>query len=45
MLGERAEDAPASEMSRVSTSTSAALAKAETMGRSECVARAGASSV
>ena len=36
---------PASEMSRSSTSTPACAANASTTGRSECVARAGASSV
>ncbi len=36
---------PASEISRVSTSTPAAPAKASTIGSSEWVARAGASSV
>jgi hypothetical protein len=36
---------PASEMSRVSISTPAAEAKASTIGSSEYVARAGASSV
>ena len=35
---------PATEMSRVSTTTPAALVKALTMGSSEWVARAGASS-
>ena len=36
---------PAREMSRLSTSTSAAAANARTIGRSECVASIGASSV
>ena len=36
---------PASEMSRSSTSTPACPANARMMGRKECVARAGASSV
>ena len=43
--GNEAMMRPESEMSRVSTSTPACLAKAETMGSSEAVARAGASSV
>ena len=43
--GKEAMMRPASEMSRVSTSTPAWRAKAETIGSSEAVASAGASSV
>ncbi len=43
--GKAARIRPASEMSRVSTVTPAVDAKAWMIGRSECVARAGASSV
>ena len=43
--GKPARMRPASEMSRLSTSTPAAAPKAEMIGRKETVARAGASSV